>query len=568
MSAKDSATHTSSERLLDRIRQLNDIGIALSAERDTSVLVEKILKAAIELTSADGGTFYTLVQSSGSTASSHRSKDIDPEAVESRLVFDIVINKSLGIHWGGTTGSSIPLPAIILFDDDGSANTETVAAASFHRGTAINIEDVRKTEDFDFSGTREFDRRNGYRTQSTITVPMRDHENRIIAVLQLINAIDGDQVEAFDFERQLIVESLASQASLALSNRLLNKDQRNLFESLIELIARAIDDKSPHTAHHCRRVPELTMMLAKAAQRQKSGPLSDFAMTEDEEYELQVASWLHDCGKIAIPEWIVDKATKLETPFDRVNLTDTRMEILMRDAEIERLQSRISRLMDDKSSPADAEDKFKQRQNDIREWRDTVRRCNIGVESMRQEDQDELVSMAQHQWYDMDGRTQNLLTEDELKNLLIPHGTLTPEERSMCNQHIDITIGMLESLTYLVELARVFEIAGAYYERMDGTGFPKGLHGSEMPVQSRAMAIADVFESLTADDRPYKKAMPLSQAMHILGRMKVNGHIDPDLFDLFVEEGIYKRYADEFLDPSRIDQIDFESLPGYSPGQN
>ncbi len=568
MSAKQSATQTNSDRLLDRIRQLNNIGIALSAERDTKSLVEKILKAAIDLTSADGGTFYRVAQPGQIPAISGRKNSTDDKASQDHLVFDIVINKSLGIHWGGTTGSSIPLPTISLFNPDGSPNTETVAAASFHRGATINVEDVRATENFDFSGTIEFDRRNGYRTQSTITVPMRDHESRIIAVLQLINAVEDDRVEAFGVESQLVVESLASQASLALSNRLLNKDQRKLFESLIELIARAIDDKSPHTAHHCRRVPELTMMLAKAAERQTSGPLGEFSMTEDEEYELQVASWLHDCGKIAIPEWIVDKATKLETRFDRVNLTDTRLEILMRDAEIERLRDRIRRLMDDKSSPSNPDADFEKKAGDIRAWRDMIRRCNIGVESMREEDQNELIKISRHQWFDMDGRTRSLLTEDELKNLLIPRGTLTPEERAMCNQHIDITIGMLESLTYPAELARVPEIAGAHHERMDGSGFPKGLHGSEMPVQSRAMAIADVFESLTADDRPYKKAMSLSQAMNILGDMKVNGHIDPDLFDLFVSEGIYKRYAEEFLDPSRIDQIDFDSLPGYSPAHD
>jgi len=560
MSAKDPANSRNSELLLEKVRKLNNIGISLSAERDIDALVEKILLAAMELTNADGGSFYSVVKAN-STPLAQASRDRD------HLRFDIVINRSLGIHWGGTTGSSIPLPHIDLVDENNRPDAHTAVAASFHRGTTINVEDVRSTSDFDFSGTLDFDRRNGYYTRSTITVPMRNQEGDIIAILQLINAIENDAVCAFDNESQLLVESLASQAALALSNKLLNKEHRKLFESLIELVARAIDDKSPHTAHHCRRVPELTMMLAKAAQRQTTGPLSDFSMTEDEEYELQVASWLHDCGKIAIPEWIVDKATKLETPFDRVNLTDTRMEILLRDAEIDRLRGRIKRLMDDTSAPSDPDTDYQLRADQVREWRDTIRRSNIGVERMREADQQELIDMSRHSWFDMDGNQQPLLTEDELKNLLIPRGTLTPEERALCNQHIDITIGMLESLTYPAELARVPEIAGAHHERMDGTGFPKGLHGDEMPVQSRVMAIADIFESLTAEDRPYKKAMPLSEAMMILGKMKQNGHIDPDLFDLFINEGIYKRYAEEFLDPSRIDQIDFDALPGYRAPQ-
>jgi len=376
--------------------------------------------------------------------------------------------------------------------------------------------------------------------------------------------MEQDSVVAFDDENQLLVESLASQASVALSNVRLNNGHRRLFESLIELVAQAIDDKSPHTAHHCRRVPELTMMLAKAAEKRREGPLAEFSMTDAEEYELQVASWLHDCGKIAIPEWIVDKATKLETRFDRVDFVDAKFEILKRDAQIRLLQSRLARLMDDADAPANPEAAFERELSDLESWRSTVRRCNIGVEQMQQEDRDELESMANTQWIDLDGNNRKLLSDDELKNLLIPRGTLTPEERAMCNEHINVTIRMLESLTYPADLARVPEIAGAHHERIDGSGFPRGLTGDEMTVQARAMAIADVFESLTADDRPYKKAMPLSEAINILGNMTANGHIDPDLFEIFISDGIYRKFAEEFLDPSRIDTVDIDNLPGFN----
>lgn len=533
-----------SERLLQRIRQLNEIGIALSAEREPDGLIERILKAAMLLTGADGGTVYSIV--------------------DDALDFDIVINESLGIHWGGTTRVSVPLPRIRLTDDQGQPVNATIAGACFHQGTTINLKDVYEQSGFDIEGTRIFDRRNNYQTASIITVPMRDHESRIIAVLQLINAMHDGTVIAFDTENQLLVESLASQASVALSNVRLNKSHRRLFESLIELVAQAIDDKSPHTAHHCRRVPELTMMLAKAAEKQREGPLADFSMTEAEEYELQVASWLHDCGKIAIPEWIVDKATKLETRFDRVEYIDAKFEILNRDAQIRLLQARLSRLMDDADAPANPEARFEREASNLKQWRSTVRHCNIGVERMREEDRDELSAMANTSWVDLDGNKRTLLSKDELKNLLIPRGTLTSEERDLCNEHINVTIRMLESLTYPAELARVPEIAGAHHERIDGSGFPRGLTGEEMTVQARAMAIADVFESLTADDRPYKKAMPLSEALNILGNMTESGHIDPDLFELFISDGIYRKYAEEFLDPSRVDTVDIENLPGLT----
>ena len=297
--------------LLNQLDRLNSIGVALSAEHDNDRLLEIILLGAKELTNADGGTLYLVTE-------------------DDKLKFEIMRTLSLDIAMGGTTGKKIAFPALPIYLDDGMPNTNMVAAYSVVNAKTVNIADAYLTEGFDFSGTRQFDEKMGYRSKSFLTVPMKNHENEIIGVLQLINAIDPltKQIIAFSESHQRLVESLASQAAVALTNHNLIRGLKHLFESFIKLIADAIDEKSPYTGGHCQRVPELTMMLAKAAIETKSGPLQYFSMTENEIYELNIAAWLHDCGKVTTPESVMDKATKLETIFDRIHLVDHRFELL------------------------------------------------------------------------------------------------------------------------------------------------------------------------------------------------------------------------------------------------
>jgi HD-GYP domain-containing protein (c-di-GMP phosphodiesterase class II) len=523
-----------SNGLLARVEQLLGIGIALSKERDINKLLETILVAAKDITNADGGTLYRMTD-------------------ENTLKFEILRNDTLNTAMGGTTGVEIPFYPIHLFDKEGKPIHSMVVAYAVHHDTSVNIADAYSEEGFDFSGTKNFDKRTGYRSKSFLTVPMKNHENEIIGVLQLINAKDPvtGEVAAFSGADQNLVESLASQAAIALTNRLLINHLETLFESFINMINAAIDDKSPYTGGHCERVPELTMMLADAAVNCTVGPFKDFAMSERDRYELKIAGLLHDCGKVTTPVHVVDKATKLQTIFDRIELLDTRFEVAKRDAEIAALR--------DGGDPA-------ARLAEIDDDRDFIRHANVGGEAMSDADLERVRAIAKkYRWRDPSGNMADFLSEDELKNLTIRAGTLTHEERQVINRHIEVTIRMLEALPWPKHLVKVPEFAGGHHERMDGKGYPRGLTREQMSVQARCMGIADIFEALTAKDRPYKKGKTLTEALTILGKFKINGHIDPDLFDVFMWEKIYEKYANQFLDPDQIDEVDPTVIPGYAP---
>jgi HD-GYP domain-containing protein (c-di-GMP phosphodiesterase class II) len=535
--------------LVQRLERLNAIGASLSAERDINRLLEAILTAAKSITRADGGTLY-------------RVSD------DNTLRFEILRTSSLKYYLGGTTGNAVPFYPIQLYRD-GKPNHSMVAAYAALTGKTVNIADAYTAEGFDFSGTRAFDSKTGYRSRSFLTVPMRNHENETIGVLQLINAIDptSGEITAFSSSDQRLAESLASQAAIALTNRMLINQLEELFESFINMINTAIDEKSPYTGGHCQRVPLLTMMLAEAAHETTEGPLRDFAMTDKDRYELKIAGLLHDCGKVTTPVHVVDKGTKLETIFDRIHLLDTRFEVLKRDAEIELLRKRselISRAARREEIEA-AEARYRERVRQLDDDRAFLRACNVGSEAMREADIARVKSISQYRWIDSAGHEASFLTGDELKNLTIRNGTLNEEERQIINHHIVATVKMLEALPWPRHLKNVPEYAGGHHERMDGKGYPKGLTREQMSVQARVMGIADIFEALTAKDRPYKRGKTLSESLDILGRFKLNGHIDADLFDIFVRKKIYLRYAEMFLDKEQIDVVDESHITGYLP---
>ncbi len=526
---------SAAEDLVQRLEQLNSIGASLSAERDINRLLEAILAAAKTITRADGGSLYRLTE-------------------ERTLRFEIVRTSSLKYYLGGTTGNPVPFYPIQLYKD-GKPNHSMVAAYAALTGKTVNIADAYAAEGFDFSGTRAFDSKTGYRSKSFLTVPMRNHENETIGVLQLINAQDprNGEIVAFSASDQRLAESLASQAAIALTNRMLINQLEQLFESFINLINSAIDEKSPYTGGHCQRVPVLTMLLAEAVNETREGPLSEFSMSEKDRYELKIAGLLHDCGKVTTPVHVVDKATKLEAIYDRVHLIDTRFEVLKRDLELESLKKKIG------------EKQLRDRLRELEDDRRFLHACNIGGERMRDEDIDRVRRIGQYRWRDISGHEANFLSDDEVKNLTIRAGTLTPEERQIINHHIVATIKMLEALPWPKHLTKVAEYAGGHHERMDGKGYPRGLTREQMSVQARCMGIADIFEALTAKDRPYKKGKTLSESLEILGRMKLNNHVDPDLFDIFVRCKVYRRYAEMFLDPEQIDAVDESRIPGYQP---
>ena len=537
-----------STELFRRLEELNEVGISLSKVKDTNRLLEAILVAAKKITNADGGTLYRV------------------DAEKNLVYFEILRTDSLNIAMGGTTGVDVPFYPVRLFDDDGRPNNSMVVAYSVLRDETVNIADAYAAKGFDFTGTKSFDGKTGYRSESFLTVPMKNHEDEVIGVLQLINAKDRQTGATVPFSEadQRLAESLASQAAVALTNRQLIDQLESLFESFISLINAAIDDKSPYTGGHCQRVPMLTMMLAEAVNETDEGPLSGFRMTDKDRYELKIAGLLHDCGKVTTPVHVVDKGTKLQTIFDRIGLIDTRFEILRRDAEITRVKAKLG-TPDNRAGEWERADRdLKARIRQIEEDRQFLRFCNFGSEAMREEDQQRVRDISKtYRWRDVEGNEADFLTADEVSNLTIRSGTLTQEERQVINHHIEVTIKMLESLPWPRHLKNVAEYAGGHHERMDGKGYPRGLKREQMSVQARVMGIADIFEALTAKDRPYKKGKTLTESLQILGKFKLNGHIDPDLFDIFVRKKVYLRYAEQFLDPDQIDEVNEAALPGY-----
>ena len=520
------------ENQLDQIRRLTQIGSALSAERNLDKLLEMIVDEARAFTNADGGTLYIM------------SDD------ETELFFAIVQTKSLNIRMGGT-GGKITWAPVQLKNPDGSPNHANVSAYAALTGTVVNITDVYDAEGFNFEGTRKFDSETGYRSKSMLVVPMRNHENDIIGVLQLLNAkfpVTGEVI-SFSIENQKMTESLASQAAVALSNNRLIHDLENLLESFIRSIAMAIDAKSPYTGGHVRRVADLTMSIADKINEAKTGPFADVYFNNDRLKELRIAAWLHDVGKITTPEYVIDKSRKLQTIYDRLEIIQTRMEVIKRDYLLEHGRGENPNKERKPDSNAFDYDKFVKGMEENLRFLATV---NTGTEVLTDERLNRLRQIASVQWF-MNGEQQSLLNENELYNISIHQGTLTVEEREIIKNHATVTYKMLSQLPFPKKLRNVSAYAAAHHERLDGAGYPLGLREDQIPLQARIIALADVFDALTAKDRPYKKEKTLSEAIHILKLMVKDKYVDSDLLDIFIDENIHIIYAVKELTSQQID---------------
>ena len=332
-------------------------------------------------------------------------------------------------------------------------------------------------------------------------------------------------------------ESLASQTAVALTKQRLADEFRALFEGLIQLIVKAIDQKSPYTGEHCRRVPILTELIADAACATREGALKDFSLSETERYELRIAALLHDCGKVTTPVHVIDKSTKLEALFDRIELVDARFEVAKRELELEVLRARLPEA-EARAAEADLAGRIAQLESD----REFLRWCNTGRERSAHEDLERVQQIAARwSWRGPDGNVAPILGDEEVENLSVVRGTLNRREREIINHHVVASIEMLEQLPYPRTLRNVPAIAGAHHERMDGHGYPQGLVRDQISMQGRILGLADVFEALTARDRPYKKAMPPERAIGILGYEVDAGNVDGELVRIFREAEVYRR---------------------------
>ena len=534
----DSGGSTFIDDQLRQMKRLIRIGTALSAERNIGRLLEMILEEARKFTNADGGTLYVM------------SDD------EKELRFAIIQNDTLHVRMGGT-GGDITWSPVPLKDKDHTPNHGNVSAHVALTGNTVNIPDVYDAEGFNFKGTRTFDAQTGYRSKSMLVVPMKNHENDIIGVLQLLNACDrttGDVV-SFSTESQEMTESLASQAAVAHSNNRLIHDLENLMESFTRTIAAAIDEKSPYTGGHVRRVAELTMEIARKINTTREGPLGEVHFSDDELKELHIAAWLHDVGKITIPEYVIDKATKLETIFDRFELLRLRFELCRLQTEIRRLKGNSSPGVGEEMgtpSPAAGQEIRGGMDKSLSDELRFLQEVNGGGERMSDAMMDQVRSIAAREW-EWDGKQTALLSDAEVENLNIRQGTLSTGEREIIKGHATITYKMLSQLPFPKKLRNVPEYAASHHETLDGRGYPRGLDEHRLSLQSRILALADVFEALTAKDRPYKKAKTLDEAIQILKDMVKNRQIDAGLFDLFMTEGVHLDYARRELSPQQID---------------
>jgi HD-GYP domain-containing protein (c-di-GMP phosphodiesterase class II) len=513
----------------DQVEHLIQVGVALSGEKNIDRLLEIIVEEACKLTNADAGTLYII------------SDD------ETELKFAIIQNNSLNIHMGGASGS-ISWPNVQLKNKDGRENKANVSAYVAISGKTINIADVYNVQGFNFEGTKQFDKKTGYRSKSMLVAPLCNHENEIIGVLQLLNALDSTTGEVinFSYESEKIILSLASQAAVALSNSHLIHDLESLFELFIKTIATTIDEKSPYTSGHIRRVAELTMAIAKKINETQQGCFATVKFSDEQIRELRMAAWLHDMGKITTPEYLIDKKTKLQTVHDRIHEVKTRLKLIKKDympaTQSENEELRANAAIRSAGAEIKALDKEYQ----------FLREVNKGEEFMSDEKIARIKEIAQREWC-IDGETRPLLSEEEVYNLCVRRGTLNEEERNLINNHALVTHKILAGLPFPKKLRHVADYAAAHHENIDGSGYPFGLKGDEIPLQSRIIAIADVFEALTARDRAYRKAKTLSEALRIMESMVRENHIDKDLVEFFFKEKIYADYAKRELMPQQVD---------------
>ena len=452
----------------------------------------------------------------------------------------------------------------------------------------INEGNLSSVQDMNLENIRRFDNLLDYSTVSFLAIPLVGRNKKILGILQLINA-QGANGKVISYTSSAVekAQSFASLASILLENGRLKEAYGQLLESFIEVLARAIDAKSPYTGAHCQRVPVIARLLATAAVQSDVGSLKTFEMSKDDWYALHIASWLHDCGKITTPEYVVDKATKLETIYNRIHEVRDRFEILRRDAQIEYLQKRLADVDKKENLQKEFAIKVKQLEDDFA----FIAECNIGDKNLKEDDISRLKKISGCHfmryfnrglglsWAERDAlkniedfskpgwesvlqnRPEHLVGEynkGELYNLLIPYGTINENEREKINEHIEVTIDMLKALPFPSELSKVVEYAGSHHERIDGKGYPNGLTGEQMSVPAKIMAIADVFEALTANDRPYKEPKKLSEVLKIMQEMKNTGHIDPDLYKVFILSRVYMDYAEQYVGKDQIDEINPE----------
>ncbi len=512
-------SRTISHDKFDRIMEINN---ELSSQVDKDKLFEMILSLTRDLTNCEAGTLYIV------------TKD------RKNLEFKVIQNDPLNIKMGEKE-KAIAWNSLPIYLNNGEENRQMVSVVSALEKRIINIPDVYNCKDYDFEGTKKFDSSSGYKSKSMLVIPLVNHEEDVIGVLQLINKTNFsyNNIIPFNKEDENILKALASQAAMALTNSFLINSLEEFLNSFVTTIAHAIDAKSKHTSKHIDKVAKIANYLVKSIHRDNT-IYKDIKYNEDQLKQIELAAWMHDIGKISMPESIIDKSTKLQTIFDRIENIEERFEIIKRDLEISFLKNEISK---------------ETYINQIKKIDDDftfLQTVNIGGEFMQDEDIERIEKISKFQ-YIKRGKICTILTKDEVKNLSIRKGTLSKEEKSIMNNHAQLTLDMLSTLPFPKKYKDTLNIAANHHEKLNGKGYPRGLKAKDLSLEDRIMILADIFEALTASDRPYKEGKKLSEVYNILSYMVKDNEIDGELLKFFFESDAFKNYINEELKPSQID---------------
>jgi len=517
------------------IKQLIHIGESLSAKNSLENIFILILDEAIDYANADGGTIYIV---------SNDKKFLD---------FKLTYNKSLDIKMG-KPDTPVTWPSIPLYLKNGLPNMNYMVSYVFHTKESITFEDVYHQDLFDNTGTQKFDTRNKYRSQSMAAIPLIDHEDEVMGVIQLINAMDVDgNVIPFGKDHILMLNSLAAQAAISLSNSKLIESLEELLLQFIKSIGSAIDRKSKYTAGHVKRVATLTEEIARRINEDEDGYFKDVYFNGDQLKEISMAGWMHDIGKIVTPECIMDKSTKLQKIIDRIELIKIRCELIK-----QVIKKDINKLKLDGKLTKEKEQELTQISNQLDEDISLIKNLNYGVEKLSDENKNEIERMYSFS-YLSEGKEYKILSDDEKKNLMISRGTLTDDEFAVMKDHAQVTWEMLSTLQFPKKYENVPVFAAAHHERLDGGGYPHNLSESKIPLQARIIAVADVFEALLAE-RPYKNGKKVSEALKIIAFMVQDNKLDKAVVDILIDSGLHISFAQKIAKPEQVDTVDVKKI--------
>jgi HD-GYP domain-containing protein (c-di-GMP phosphodiesterase class II)/ribonuclease BN (tRNA processing enzyme) len=506
-----------SNDIYDKIKRLNKIGVALSSQRELPILLEMIIQESMQLTNCDGGTLYL--------------RDGD------KLKFHIAQTVSLGKYMGGSHGP-ISWSPLSIYLEDGSENRGMVAITSLLDDRVINIENIYDDKEFMFEGSKKFDAKNNYKSKSSLTIPIKDHENEVIGVLQLLNKLDeSNEPIAFNRSDAEIICSLASQAGVAINNATFILDIEKMLESFLRSIIYAMSEKSPHTASHIHKMVAFTNMLVEAIDKDTT-MFKEKHFSDLEKQVINISALMHDVGKIATPDIIMEKATKLQAITDQIDKIQDRFELIKKDLEIEYLRAKLEDKEVEEATLISAK-------NQLAYDFEKLAHYNIGGEFLEDEKIAFIQKLAQEPLKIFD-KEYKLLTQEEANLLSIKKGTLSEADRRQINRHAEITINMLNRLYLPKKYKDIPQISGNHHEKINGKGYPNALAGEEISFEARILAIADIFEAITSKDRPYKKPNSITTSMNIIKKMTADGDLDANIVEFLESSKLYLEYAKKY----------------------